>query len=103
MWGEFGDYVINDYNPLVSFPTINKPIIHLFNGEKFNSKYRQFISDPQNHKKCSSYQEFIENCIEYYEGLNKSILDVRPPKLGDSEMEKVEEVKALEKEELAIE
>lgn len=77
IWAEYGDYCIAK-NKLIKPPTLVKPIINLFNGDKFNSKYRQYLSDPINFKKTDYFSEFIYNCIDLMDKINKEALDLKP-------------------------
>ena len=77
IWGEYGDLIM-EKNKLIKFPTLVKPIINLFAGEKSNAKYRQFISDPQIHKHEEKFSEFIKKCVEMFEDANKEALEKKP-------------------------
>lgn len=45
-----------EINPNVSIPTLTKPIMNLFAGEKHGAKYRQFLSDRSNFIKSKDYE-----------------------------------------------
>ncbi|KAL4453050.1 hypothetical protein ABPG73_005956 [Tetrahymena malaccensis] len=78
IWGQYGKLVIQQ-QPAISIPTLNKPIINLFAGEKHSAKYRHFISDRANFIKFENYEIFMQKTIEEYESVNAQALDQRPP------------------------
>ncbi|CAD8046816.1 unnamed protein product [Paramecium primaurelia] len=53
-----------------------KPIINLFNGEMNNKKYRQFLSNTDNHK--LGFRVMINQVIEHMQEWNQEALLVRP-------------------------
>ena len=77
IWGKYGDYVM-EKNKLIKSPTLVKPIINLFAGEKNNAKYRQFLGDYDNFKNQKFFSETIQKCVEMYEEINKEALEKRP-------------------------
>ena len=67
-------------NPNIGYPNLVKPIINLFANEQHNSKYRQFLSDPENFKKSNkNFKDFIYSCIETFSKLNEVALEALPP------------------------
>ena len=67
-------------NPSYAKSNLIKPIINLFANEKFNAKYRQFLSDTQNYKLFNgNFKDFMYGCIEHMEKHNKEVLDEKPP------------------------
>jgi len=77
IWGQYGDFVM-EKNKLIKPPTLVKPVINLFAGEKSNAKYRQFLGDPQNFKNNAKFSDTILSCLEMYEEINKEALDKKP-------------------------
>jgi hypothetical protein len=57
---------------------LTKPIINFFTGEKNSKTYRQFLSDPQNHRKYGNFRNFIDACINELEALNPDALLLGP-------------------------
>lgn len=77
IWAEYGDCMMEKQKYLKP-PTLNRPIINLFAGEQYNSKYRQFLGDPQNFKSDEKYSQTIRRCIKMLEENNKEALEIRP-------------------------
>lgn len=106
IWGKYGKYVL-ERNPNVCIPTLNKPIIHLFAGEKSATRYRHFLSDRSNFKKYGDYEHYILQAIKEFEPYNKQCLDLRPvgsesadTSIADSLLDSVKELKSEEQPEI---
>ena len=70
---------MNQENEKIAVPTLVKPIVNLFSGEKHSNKYRQFLSQPSNFKDADkSFYDFILNGIKFYDKLNSEALDEKP-------------------------
>lgn len=73
-------------SPQTSIPTLNKPIINMFAGEKSNSKYRVFLSERANFNKYKDYEAYIQKAIDIFEFFNKESLDLRPVGCEEADM-----------------
>eukprot|EP01017_Pseudomicrothorax_dubius_P029270 TRINITY_DN3542_c0_g1_i2.p1 TRINITY_DN3542_c0_g1~~TRINITY_DN3542_c0_g1_i2.p1 ORF type:complete len:337 (-),score=59.45 TRINITY_DN3542_c0_g1_i2:75-1085(-) len=90
LWSDFGTMMMQE-RPYLSLPMLTKPIVNLFCGEKFNARYRQFLSDPNNFKKCdNNFETFIDTCVELYDELAPGVLDKKPPALEKEPTKEVE-------------
>lgn len=63
----------------MTIPSLVKPIIHLFANEKHGSKYKRYLSSPDNFKKADSFYAFIMKAVNMLDKFNKDILDQKPP------------------------
>lgn len=73
-------------SPQTSIPTLNKPIINMFAGEKSNSRYRVFLSEKANFAKYKDYEAYIQKAIDIFEFFNKEQLDLRPVGCEEADM-----------------
>lgn len=61
--------------------TMNKPIIHLFNGVKNGNKFKRFLSEPVNFKATGKhYPTLIDNAIAIMDEHNQEALDFTYPR-----------------------
>lgn len=89
IYAEYGQHVLEEF-PKTACPTLIKPIISLFLGEKHSKHYRQYLSDAQNVKKHKkNFRELIYGAIECFSALNPEAIDQKPP-TGDEVKEQKE-------------
>jgi tRNA-dihydrouridine synthase len=78
------------YNKIVeekaNVATMNKPVIHLFNGETHGNKFKRYLSDAANYKKHDChYPTLIAKAIELLDAHNSECLDRTYPLFGETE------------------
>lgn len=78
IWGEYGDKEIQR-NEKLSYPTLVKPIINLFHGERNSGIFRRMLSDKETHNKCKKFSDLMKLVVEELEQHNKESLDARAP------------------------
>lgn len=61
-----------------SWSLCSKPIVNLFQGEKFNKKYRQLLSDHSNQERFGSFSNLMAHSIELLEEYIPERLDLKP-------------------------
>jgi len=78
-YGEYGDYYLKTLDSFEKdkiYPELVGPLTFLFNGEKYNSIYKQFLMDKKNWQDVESFYDFILSVVENYEKKNKEIFEI---------------------------
>lgn len=78
IWAQYCDIVLVE-QPIIKWPTLIKPIVSLFKGEKFSAHYKRLVSEVSYRRGFDKFSEFMDFVIEDFEKVNKEALDVRPP------------------------
>lgn len=75
-YGEYADMVLKQIKHF-KIPTLVRPLLGIFAGEKGNRIMRRFLSDKKNYYKEKSFLNFMKRLVEHMEEVNSEALNRR--------------------------